>query len=133
MIRGDPSLWPDLFYDHAMNSAYRTSRTPSGATVLMATGRVTFHTANVLRQQLAGLIEAGDNHLVVDLSGVEAMDSSGVGALISGLKAARSVGGDLRLVAPSVPIAEIFRMMHLDKVLVTCESAEEAFGHPACS
>jgi anti-anti-sigma factor len=58
----------------------------------MATGRVTFHTAEVLRQQLLSLIAAGDIHLVVDLSGVDAMDSSGVGALISGLKAARRAG-----------------------------------------
>lgn len=116
-----------------MHSAYRTSRTPSGATVVMATGRVTFHTAEVLRQQLLGLIAGGDIHLVVDLSGVDAMDSSGVGALISGLKAARRPGGDLRLVAPSVPIAAMFKMMHLDSVLVTCESAEEAFRHSGCS
>ena len=122
-----------MVYGYAMNSAYRTSRTPSGATVVMATGRVTFHTAEVLRQQLLSLIAAGDTHLVVDLSGVDAMDSSGVGALISGLKAARRAGGDLRLVAPSAPIAAMFAMMHLDNVLVTCESAEEAFRRSDCS
>jgi anti-anti-sigma factor len=116
-----------------MNSAYHTSLKPSGATVLMATGRVTFHSADVLRQQLLDLIAAGDTHLVVDLSGVDAMDSSGVGALISGLKAARRAGGDLRLVAPSAPIAAMFTMMHLDNVLVTCESAEEAFRRSDCS
>jgi anti-anti-sigma factor len=77
---------------------------------------------------LLSLIAAGDTHLVVDLSGVDAMDSTGVGALISGVKAARRAGGDLRLVAPSVPIAAMFTMMHLDSVLVACESAEEAFS-----
>ncbi len=48
--------------------------------------------ARMLREELHALIENGDTRLVVDLSGVEFIDSSGLGALISGLKAARKAG-----------------------------------------
>jgi anti-sigma B factor antagonist len=106
---------------------YRTSRTSAGETILVATGRLDFYTAKALRRQLHGHIAAGETHLVVDLSGVTSMDSSGVGALIFGLKSARSVGGDLRLVAPTESVAGILGMMNLTELLVTCESTEDAF------
>ena len=115
------------FEKNYMDSAFCTSRTSSGATVLVATGRLDFHTVAALRRQLHDYFEAGSTRLVVDLSGVASMDSSGVGALIFGLKAARSAGGDLRLAAPTESVAGTLEMMNLTKVLVTCESAEDAF------
>jgi anti-sigma B factor antagonist len=110
-----------------MDSAYRTDQTPSGATVLVAKGRLDFHAAGTLRRQLLRLIEAGATRLVVDLSGVTSIDSSGVGALIFGLKSARNAGGDLRLAAPTDSVAAILGMMNLTTVLVTCDSVQDAF------
>lgn len=105
----------------------RTSLTSSGATVVVPTGRLDFHAADALRQQLHGYFEAGVTRVVIDLSGVTSIDSSGVGALIFGLKSARSAGGDLRLAAPTKSVAGILGMMNLTEVLVTCESTEVAF------
>ena len=115
------------FEKPSLYSAYRTSLTSSGATVVAATGRLDFHTVEALRRQLHGLFRAGAPRVVVDLSGVTSMDSSGVGALIFGLKSARSAGGDLRLAAPTKSVAGVLGMMNLTAVLVTCESIEEAF------
>jgi anti-anti-sigma factor len=114
-----------------MTSPYRTKLTSSGATVLIATGRLNFPDVDSLRQQLGSLVASGASRVVVDLSGVEAIDSSGIGALISGLKAARHVGGDLRLAAPTIPVASVLETMNLDKILTTHASAEDAFPHPA--
>ena len=110
-----------------MDPAYGTSLTPSGATAVAATGRLDFYAATDLRRQLQGLIEAGANRVVVDLSGVTSIDSSGVGALIAGLKWARSAGGDLRLAAPPASVAGILGMMNLATVLVAYGSTEDAF------
>lgn len=109
------------------DSSYRTSRTRSGATALVATGRLDFHTAGVLRRQLHDLIEAGAIRIVIDLSGLTLIDSSGVGALIAGFKSARKAGGDLRLAAPTELVVGILEMMDLTKVLVICRSIDDAF------
>ena len=110
-----------------MTSSY-TGPTSSGATVLTATGRLDFHTAEQFREQLLRIIGSGAVRVVVDLSGVESVDSSGVGALISGFKAARSDGGDLRLAGPNSAVAAVLEMLNLDKVLIASESPEDAFA-----
>lgn len=106
---------------------YPTQATSSGATVLRATGRLNFPDVERLRQQFASLVETGAARMAVDLSGVEAIDSAGVGVLISGLKAARNAGGDLRLVAPSPVVVNVLEMMNLDRLLTMHDSAEDAF------
>lgn len=115
-------IWP-----RPENSTYRTELTSSGATVVIATGRLGFHNADGLRQQLHRLVENGAVRLVVDLSGLESLDSSGVGALVSGLKAARGGGGDLCLSGPSEAVASVLGMMNLDRLLVPHGSSESAF------
>jgi len=112
-----------------MTEQYCTKLTSSGATVLMATGRLNFPDVEGLRQQLDSLVDSGAIRVVVDLSGVEAIDSSGIGALISGLKSARSAGGDLRLAAPPGAVAGILDIMNLDGVLIAHNSSEDAFPH----
>lgn len=114
-----------------MTSLYRTELTSSGATVLIATGRLNFPEVDGLRQQLASLVAKGSTRVVVDLSGVEAIDSSGIGALIAGFKAAKSAGGDLRIAAPSVTVASVLGIMNLDKILIAHDSCEDAFPHSA--
>ena len=80
-----------------------------------------------LRDQLRQLVEGGSRHLVVDLSTTEFIDSSGLGALISGLKAARQAGGDLRIAAPTEQVRRVLTLTKLDKVLAAHETAEAAF------
>ena len=110
-----------------MTAPYRTKLTSPGATLLFAPGPLNFPDVDRLRQQLTSLVEAGAVHVVVDLSGIDAIDSSGIGALISGLKAAKSAGGDLRLVAPTPAVASVLDMMNLDTVLTAHDSHEDAF------
>jgi anti-sigma B factor antagonist len=54
---------------------------------------------------------------VVDLSGVEFIDSSGLGALIGELKKARQAGGDLRISGVTDQVATVLRLTNLDRVL----------------
>lgn len=106
---------------------YPTQVTISGATVVRATGRLNFPDVDRLRQQFSSLVDSGAVRMAIDLSGVEAIDSAGIGALISGLKAARNAGGDLRLVAPSKVVVDVLKMMNLDTLLTMHASSEDAF------
>ena len=110
-----------------MPSAYPTEFTPSGWTVVFVTGPLTFSHVHVLRGQLCSLVDAGRHQLAVNLAGIKAIDSSGIGALIAGLKAARRSGGDLRLVAPPSNVVAILDMMNLRSVLIVHDSTEDAF------
>ncbi|MFN3601973.1 MAG: STAS domain-containing protein [Dietzia sp.] len=97
------------------------------AVVVQPTGRLNMVAAPGLRDQLRDLIEGGSRRVVVDLSATEFIDSSGLGALISGLKAARQAGGDLRIAAPNTQVRSVLKLTRLDRVLTAHESADAAF------
>jgi anti-sigma B factor antagonist len=101
--------------------------TPEGIGVISPVGRLNMVSAKRLTEAVAGLIEGGVARIVVDLAGTEFMDSSGLGALVAGLKSARQAGGDLRLARPTVQVTTILALTNLDKVLRPRESVEEAF------
>lgn len=102
---------------------------PHDSVALHPVGRLNLTAAPDLRRELIELVQNGQTRLVVDLIDVDTIDSSGIGALISGLKAARQAGGDLRIVAPSKQVAEVLRMTKLERVLQTYPSVEEAFDN----
>lgn len=99
----------------------------SGAVVVAPEGRLNMTAAPGLREQLHALVREGNSLLVVDLAGVESIDSSGLGALISGLKAARQAGGDLRIAAPGEQVTAVLGLTNLNRVLKSYDSVDSAF------
>ena len=99
---------------------------PSGAAVVKLTGRLDLLSAAEVKQQLSKAITDGRKKVVVDLSGVTFVDSSGLGALISGLKAARLAGGDLRIARPGEQARIILSLTTLDRVMRPYDTVEEA-------
>jgi anti-sigma B factor antagonist len=89
-------------------------------------GRLDLLSAAAVKQRLAQEIAGGHRQLVVDLNEVEFIDSSGLGALIGGLKAARVAGGDLRIARPREQARTVLRLTTLDRVLRGYETVEEA-------
>ena len=106
---------------------YATRVAPSGVTVLVASGRLNLTSAASLRGQLMDLIKAGNTRLVVDFSGVDAIDSSGIGALIAALKAARAAGGDLRISAPNEQVQSVLTLTNLSRVLLVQADVDASF------
>lgn len=103
-------------------------RTAEGGVVVVSPqGRLNMTVAPLLRQQLHELVESGSTKLVVDLGRTEFIDSSGLGALISGLKSARQAGGDLRIAAPTAQIETVLALTNLNRVLRSHDCADSAF------
>lgn len=100
----------------------------SGVTVIAPHGLLNMAVAPDLRQQLHAIVSGGSSRIVVDLSAVESIDSSGLGALISGLKAARLAGGDLRISTPGEQVIAVLKLTNLNRVLKAYDSIEGAFG-----
>lgn len=104
-----------------------TTVTKSGVVVVRPKGRLTFGMAADLRNQLRGLVDDGSIRLVVDLSDVPSTDSSGLGVLIDGLKAARQAGGDLRIAGANDHVLAAIELTNLDRILKSFDTVDQAF------
>jgi len=100
-----------------------------GIAVVHLAGRLNMVTAVQLREVMASAVAEGRIRIAVDLSKVDFIDSSGLGALISGLKAARQAGGDLRIAAPNEQVRLVLQLTNMDRVLTAYDDAESAFSH----
>ncbi|NHA68151.1 STAS domain-containing protein [Phycicoccus flavus] len=102
------------------------TRAGSGYTVLACEGRLTMTTAGRLREAVDTAVRDGDPRVVVDLGATTFVDSSGLGALVGGLRAARTAGGDLRIAAPNDQVGSVLALTNLDRVLTPHPDVEAA-------
>jgi anti-sigma B factor antagonist len=98
------------------------------AGVVVVSGRLDRVTAAELRRRIQALVAEGWSRLVVDLVNVSFIDSSGLGALIGALKAARVAGGDCRIARAGEPVRTALRASTLDRVLVPYPTVEAALA-----
>ena len=88
-----------------------------GWSVVAVTGELELATAPRLRQQVVGLIGSGRSNVVIDLTGVDFIDSVGLGVVVGALKRCRTHGGDL-MVAGAVPrVRALFEITRLDEII----------------
>jgi len=101
---------------------------PIGLDTVMVTcrGRLNMATAPEFRAYLNAVLDDGKSRVVVNLTDTVFIDSSGLGALIGVLKRARSLGGDLRIAAPSEQVRMVLGLTNLDRVLRPHENLAEA-------
>jgi anti-sigma B factor antagonist len=97
--------------------------------VLAVHGELDFDGAPSLR---LGLIEAIDESLgrrvVVDLEGVDFIDSAGLGVLVGGLKRAKDGEGELVLVATGQSVLRVLELTGLTRVFAIHSSRAAALG-----
>lgn len=96
--------------------------------VVRVGGEIDLATAPRLRERLITVIDDGADRLVVDLGGVDFIDSTGLGVLIGALKRVRGRDGDLRLVCGEPRILKVFEITGLDKVFEIRPDVDAAVG-----
>ena len=94
--------------------------------VVRPMGRIDVESAPALRENLKHIAETSPSLVVVDLKFVEFIDSSGLSALVSGLKALRQGGGSICLSRPHPQALTALRLTLLDRVFPIFPSVEEA-------
>ncbi|HOT97321.1 MAG TPA: STAS domain-containing protein [bacterium] len=82
--------------------------------------------AGVIMDTLHELRERGDKWVVVDLARVQTMNSSGLGALISGLNIMRQAGGDLKLAGVNEKVEKLLTITKLRTVFDCHATVNEA-------
>ncbi|MCA3748269.1 MAG: STAS domain-containing protein [Rubrobacter sp.] len=94
--------------------------TVSGIPVVKVSGELELLTAHRFREALEEAVSSADGgghrRLVVDLSGLEFMDSSGVSALLAGTRGFRGGGGQVRLVVRNSPVRRTLRVTGMDRI-----------------
>lgn len=107
-----------------------SARVESGSagdrSVIEVAGEVDVYTAPQLREKLVAEVDAGRHHLIVDLRGVEFLDSTGLGVLVGGLKRVRQHEGTLQLVCTQARILKIFELTGLTRVFTIHDTLEAA-------
>jgi anti-sigma B factor antagonist len=94
--------------------------------VVRPAGRVDADAAPDLKQRLREIANEGTVHVIVDLKEVSFIDSSGLSALVSGLKALREHAGELSLCQPQPQALKALRLTLLDRVFPIFPSLEQA-------
>ena len=103
------------------------ARAMGDRTVLTVRGELDLYTAPALRDRVLAVAAEGQRRLVIDLSGVPFMDSSGLGVIVACLKRLRESGGDLALVtAPGSPPSKLLSLTGLDRAIPTSSTPDEA-------
>jgi len=103
------------------------SRVADGWTVLSGEGEVDLYSAPALRDAALAATESGVDHVVLDLTAVPFMDSSGLGVIVACLKRLREIGGELALVSPpSSPPTKLLSLTGLDHAIPTHATLDQA-------
>ena len=87
-----------------------------GHAVVTASGELDLYTAPQLQTALAALLREHVDRVVVDLSGIEFCDSTGMNVLLSAMKRLKEQGGTLELAAPRPAVRRILQVTGLDTV-----------------
>jgi len=96
--------------------------------VVSPAGEVDLHTAPEIKQRIGELSDQGYNQIVVDLSRIDYLDSTGLGVLVGALKRLREKDGELRLVHPTSRVMRVLEITRLVNVFQIFDSEEEALG-----
>ena len=87
-----------------------------GHCTLTLRGELDVNTSAELREHIIGVLDAGTQHLVVDLAALEFIDSTGLGVLVGAQKRLAQRGGTMTLRSPRPAAMKVFATTGLDQV-----------------
>ena len=94
--------------------------------VLKPTGDLDVYTVGSLRDAIGEVVEQENPRVVVDLDSVPFMDSSGLGALMGGVRRLREAGGDLAIACTREQHLKLFTITGFGEGVSIAPTVEEA-------
>lgn len=104
----------------------QTHRKENGIDIVTITGRLVAADVPEARESLKKIVENGTGKLVVDLSGVNFIDSSGLSVLISAFKQIRHRGGRMLISGISSNVQTLLELTRLNEIFERFASTEAA-------
>ena len=93
-----------------------TIRHSDNVSVLEVSGRLTSFESTAFRDAIHGMLNQGHKNIVLNLTALDYLDSSGVGELVRNYMAVVKKGGGMRVVGLAPKIEEILKVTHLHQV-----------------
>jgi len=95
----------------------RTRQIEPDITVVEISGRLSLGNSLLsVENSIRRLVDGGARKLIIDLSGLNAIDSSGIGMLVSTSGYIEQAGGRMRLAGAHGSIAKAFQMVHIERI-----------------
>ncbi|MDZ7292887.1 MAG: STAS domain-containing protein [candidate division KSB1 bacterium] len=79
-----------------------------------------------LKAHLLVMLEQGTKNILIDLAKVEYADSSGLGAILFGIRQARPFNGQLKLVNVQSRVLSLIKIARLENVIEAYDDEQEA-------
>jgi anti-sigma B factor antagonist len=98
-----------------------TTRSQGDHTVVSVAGEIDLYTAPRLQSELTSALGASPARLVVDMSGVDFCDSTGINVLLAALRVARERGGELMLAGPGSATRKVLQVTGLESVFTVLD------------
>lgn len=98
----------------------------TGYKVVKPDGDLDVYTVGSLRDSLGSIVEEDSPKVVVDLDSVPFMDSSGLGALMGGVRRLREAGGDLAIACTREQHLKLFTITGFGEGVSIAPTVEEA-------
>jgi len=95
-------------------------------TIVTVEGEIDVETSPQLRERFDELLAEGEHNFVIDLAGVDFIDSSGLAAFVRLFKRVRIGEGDVKLCGLRPEILKIFELTRLNRVFDIFETRAEA-------
>lgn len=102
------------------------TRTNTGLPVIDVSGEIDLYTAPVFKQALNQTIDDGNKNILINMTGVNYMDSSGFGTLLGVTKRVRPDGGSVNLIGCNDAIARMLKITRLNTIFGLFEDEETA-------
>jgi len=81
-----------------------------------------------IRDRITKVFEISNSKVIIDLKGVEYIDSSGFGCFLSVMKAARNNYGVLKFANPEPRVTELFKILHLHTVFQIFDNVDNCLS-----
>lgn len=95
-------------------------------TVLSVTGNLDSLTVPEIRPEIEKIVASGVRKVALEMSALEVIDSSGIGAIVSLFKRVRGLGGDVKIVGVRGQPREILRLLGLERAFDIVSNLDEA-------
>ena len=104
-----------------------TNRTVDGVEIIKLEGKITIGAGDQqLREVITNALNGGKNKVLLDMSGVTTIDSSGIGELVGSYTTVTNRGGKLKLLHLPAKLNELLHVTQLITVFEVYESEQEA-------
>jgi anti-sigma B factor antagonist len=118
------------------DSFYQEIETLEGLLIWRISGFVIDNRVNDLKEKLAEVLAAGTTQILIDFEGLKAIDSRGLGFLVSVQKELRAREGRMALVhlnAQFAALLELTKLNRIFEIFLDKETARRSFGGPHLS